>query len=325
MTTYRHLPPRSDLFIRRVYSTGVQTGLDLQINASDPATFDITPGQYQVVDNFTDPNATDIIEIQFGGLTGVALPDIAIQPVTFIGVNADSEVVLQAFPFSAEQRRDIVTLGAAVHPNGVTISSMNTAYVGIVPNVASTLLDYYSLIGPVRITGLDMEPSTLGPLQLKTNAGSAFVFSARSRDTPKDPNTFTVPELDGSPLAHIYRDPAAPGGFSNKVQVDLDVGFWDDGSGTLQSVGISRWSIYYVVRAETLVILHYGQAEYKSLGDALISLQSERRDFSSVGIDGTGFLGYIIVRGSCSDLSDPAQAQFIRGGLFDPRLNLRTT
>ena len=87
-------------------STGWIDGLKVTVNA-DPTKYDIAPGEYRVVDSFTDPANPVCKNITFDGATAVSPTNLTSEFISIVALDADG-VIDDTFtgPLDADDRRD---------------------------------------------------------------------------------------------------------------------------------------------------------------------------------------------------------------------------
>jgi hypothetical protein len=127
-------------------STGIIYTDGLSINA-DNTKFDLGLTQGWVIDNTTDPLNPTITFINFSATTGITPTFLTGSPITYIGLSGSTagDIVQQISPFSPDEHRDILELGAVIHSDNTIINVVNNLpTIGIDPT--SQLYDLiYSL------------------------------------------------------------------------------------------------------------------------------------------------------------------------------------
>jgi len=102
------------IYGKNAISTGLLIGGEITINATNTL-FDISAGSGYIVDGSTNPSTTEPVKISWAAMNGNSLPNIAIQPVTYISIDEFGAIHQQASFPDAEERRTRIFLGLAVH------------------------------------------------------------------------------------------------------------------------------------------------------------------------------------------------------------------
>jgi hypothetical protein len=117
----------------------------------------------------------------------------------------------------------------------------------------------------------------------------------------------------GAPFFHGYRDNTNSDGYiSAGFSGNIDPGFWDDGSGTLQAVANNDYTVQpvFIFPSLNFLFVGYGQQVFNQKTDAVEAIQNgsviweERTQLNTAC-----FLGNLVVKGNATDLTDSAQAE----------------
>ena len=106
-----------------ILSTGlIKNGL---ISANgDPTKFNVTSG-IGVVSNFDTPENPISRLVTFPAFTGVTPTYLLTGTITYVAIEEIAllgwSIIMQATPFTPEQRRSLIVLGAVIHSNLTTI------------------------------------------------------------------------------------------------------------------------------------------------------------------------------------------------------------
>lgn len=162
----------------------------ITVNAGDNTAIDISAGSGIVVDA-SDPDRATQRRIVWPDITAVSITDIANHPTTFIGISADLSITQSdTFPENGQLRTDI-ELGAALHENLTSITSVSQLTSARPFQQAVTMTEFGDAIGVVKlrdpdgINNLIIEGDPAGNLSIKRGAGK--VFSQGSIATPCTP------------------------------------------------------------------------------------------------------------------------------------------
>jgi len=302
------------LGVKLIGNNIIVTGCQLSIN-TDTTKFDISSGVFYMVDNYTDPLNPVYVKYEFAGATGLTPTYAGSQPSSYIAFDVNGDIVqLGYFPVDQEDIRDYLALGALVHPSGTTIISVSNSTNSTFSGIGFTLSEFGQAVGRIAYGNIFSPAGT--DLTIKKSAGQVFGIASNLKADPKNPNYLDTPEID--PVTFIYTYRNGSGGWTTVGgQTDIDPTTWDNGTGTLDTVNGSNWSIkriYYASGSNT-VYIQEGQYEYNNESLALDGLDVDPVEINPV-LENLIFRGWIVVKGSCTDLSDTSDARFIKANKF---------
>lgn len=294
-------------------STGVVDGLEVT-GTLGGTTFDVAAGTVHFYDTTTDPaNPTEAI-VTYPGATGIAVTNVATQPLTYIGINSAGTILQQGSLFTASQRRSIATVAVIIHPQGVIIDFQE----GRVPpadQIANQIGDLVRAIGPINMAGNDISANGAN-LNIDKSAGTIFAYGLNQGNDPADPSTVILDALTAPTFTYTWRD--GVGGWNTAASTTVVPGSYDDGTGgALVPDGVvsnNQWSIHRVyVSPGNVVGLQYGQSVYGSESAAIDAIQTETYEANPVLVGGL-LRGFIIAKGNATDLT--TDATFIGASRF---------
>ena len=228
-----------------------------------------------------------------------------------------SEIVITAI--STQDTSDTIMIGAYVANSGVVVaifdSPFNTGYGG-----ETTATDFIrNVIGPANIEG-NVFGANGANLNLDLVGGRVFLIGSNFRTNTKTPDELSISSGSAVEFARVYRSalPETDIIVETGDATDIDPDYYDDHSGTLQTVANNDWSvqvIYIVVDGSFLVA--YGQETFNTqtlaeqavingtlVYDELKQLQLQVRRM------------FLVVKQGATNLSDPTQAAFFTDGAF---------
>lgn len=294
--------------------SGLASGGFITINAEDSNKYDISPGVGYIVDN-SNPLTPIIKKITFNAQIGLSLQNPLGRPASVVTINQNEQVLektRQDLP--AIFRTDII-LGIIIHPGGTILSISNVVFNGVVYGSA-TAYDLCFALKSINVRGNKITPN--GPnLKLNRSAGEVFSAGVNFKTVPNNPNQIMLPAETALPWLYVWRN--GSGGFNFLFNSDIIPGAYDDGTGgVLQPNGVvipGGWSVQRIYLIPGTLVIHYGQDTYMSLSDAVDGIFLE--DFSGApDLDGAVFLGWILLRGNCSNLQDSISARIIKPNKF---------
>lgn len=302
-------------------STGIASGGELDINVGNPQALDINPFVGYVVDNVQLTSAVPtIVKVDEPFQTVLLDAGALSRSITWWLVNASGTVIQQAASPTPEQRRSHVVLGVTLYDTGLGQLVEAQSLPVILPQQANQLADLMDAIGPLNLSGNFITPNGAN---LSFNKAAGTLFSRAS-------NRFVTGVLSTNP--HISPSPGqTPATFRRILRTastptpppvtTVDPTQWDNG-GVLTPVGggtntstIQRVWVFATNVTTAQIAVQYGQATYASLSSAVAAISHET--FTPAPVSAVGSLvGYIAMTRTATNLSDPAQATFVRAGKF---------
>jgi hypothetical protein len=238
---------------------------------------------------------------------------------TYVYIDVSGSLHQQNSFFTVNQYRDAIPLGMFNHTNKTIITSVANNVVTAFDDVNQTT-NFIQAFGPLKLGGLSITPlgTTLG---LQIEAGQSYILGGFYQQDPNDASHKTTSQITSPQIARVRRNGA--GGFTidnnnGSFYTTIDTAYWDDGDGTLSSMTNNDWQIQRVFfnPFTTRCHIYYGQTTYSSIVNALQYLATDsfvEADYSSHQYV---FLGYLVVKGNTSDLSDTANNRVVQSGLF---------
>lgn len=293
----------------RTQSTGVLTGGELIVNA-DPTLFDIADGTGEYINTTTGV----VTQLSWSGLTDQSLPFTG--PATHVSLTPSLVVVGQTTPPNSSDTRDNIYLGLLGHPDTINIQELSSRPMLIISST-NQLRDLAIALGPINTSGNVL--SSTGALTFQKTLGAVFAYGSNYATDIKDPHNSITPAKDTSgsdTFIYVYRNGMPQLG----VVSSIIPGEYDDGSGqgSPGTVANNDWSsqrVYLFPTSNTMAI-QPGQMVYNTLAEAQSKLLTESFVTPTNITDAAVLIGYIIVRGSASDLSSAGDALFVLAAKF---------
>ncbi len=283
-------------------NTGVIIGIGITPNA-DPTKFDQAAGfilSWDATDPTAAPQIVTVPERLAEGIVGV---------VTHLSISPAGALIKSASALTNTGKRLNARLPAVTAIDGVNVSSIeeeNQPAFGM----AQAAIDYIQLLGNIN-TG-NQYTAAASDLTIAKAAGSTdrpFLVGAVSST---DPNHQVNIAASPTGFVQIFRDSTAPGGFNTTFQTDVPAGFFDDGSDVLQAINANNWSIMWMDFSNNGSALTVGQVEYNTLNDARAGVFTEDPvTIPVIAATPNTRRTAILVKGNATDLSNPAQAEFV--------------
>jgi len=174
-------------------------------------------------------------------------------------------------------------------------------------NIPGALYDLSNTLGPLKKGGMKLTDSGNSDLELRTTAGAFTSIMKGALTRPTTPNIESFAASTVTSYLYLYNDNA--GSFTVVPEEEVQPDSWDDGSGTLATLSNNRWSVQRVYSAGDVntMIIHFGQVEYKTFEEAALGLFTDDH-IKFAPLDGSLFLGFVILKKGTSDLGDTTEA-----------------
>lgn len=238
--------------------------------------------------------------------------------VTYVGVDMSGSLYQQDNYFSVTQYRTTIPLGMFNHTNKSTITSVANDVITAYDDVNQTS-NFIQAFGPLKLEGLTLQAQS-GNLQLTIGAGQSFIYGGFYQQDPNNASHKITSPVVTPQIARIHRD--GSGSFivdnnNGNFYTTVETGHWDDGTGTLNTLG-GNYSIQRVFfnPFTNRVHVYYGQYSYGNKTLAIQGLSTDPFVEAPYSSHQYVFVGYLIVKGGTSDLSDTNNNTIVQGGLF---------
>jgi len=295
------------LKLKSYLSTGLLKNGLVQTNA-DPTKFNITSG-IGIISNFDDPENPTSVVVNFPAFTGITPAYLTTSNITYIAINSTPSVVMQASPFTSEQRRDLIILGAAIHSDLTTINLVNNISA---PTNAETnqLHDLMEVIGALNVSGNKYSANGVN-LSLNKSAGEIFKLGVNFANDWKHPHDLDI--AGQTLLSFRYRTQNGTEGSDVTV---LNPAVYDLAN-VLTAVPSNRFTIQTVTLFQTgQTRIQYGQNTYATLSEAEAAILT-RSYIAESNIATNGITrAYIIVRNNATDLTNATTSKIIEAQKF---------
>lgn len=237
------------------------------------------------------------------------------ETATWIYIDSAGNVQQQITPTTATQYDTTIPLGFFGHPNKTSVSSFNYDVLPVYDNNWN-LHTFAQAFGGLKMSGLNLAVQ-VGSLQFGYGSGEVFNYGAFYGQTPNSPSIKSYNTVATASINRVYRS-ATAGEFTNAgIFTSTDPTKWDDGSGTLQNVGGGNYTIQRVFLAPGgATVVYYGQNTYNTLLAATNAIGNEVFVESKITKLNSTFLGYLIVKGNTTDLSNTVENAILNSGLF---------
>lgn len=246
----------------------------LSINGGDNTKFDISEFNIGKVDR-----TTGFIRFikNISAISAVTVPNLATDPFSYATYNISTDsVVLSSSQVTRINIDNIVPLGRVWHRNNTNLDIIQSMQL-----VAETGHDYAGQIlafGALKQSGLI---TTANGANQKINLSNGVIEVVGGTTIGSREGINIASPGGGSPLSFtpVHRAATTEKAILESVTSDIDFDVFDDGSGTLATVGNNQFSIHYLCifpfRSTTDVFLIRGNKDYDTLGEAQSGLLSD--------------------------------------------------
>lgn len=288
-------------------STGlIKNGL---ISANvDTTKFNITAG-IGIISNFDDPENPTSTIINFPAFTGITPTYLLTGTITYVAINNTASIVMQATPFTPEQRRSLIILGAVIHSNLTTINLLNNISA---PSNASTnqLHDFIEAVGALNLTG-NKYTANGANLQLNKSAGLIFKLGSNFANDWKNPHELA--QTAGTSLTFRYR---TQNGSEGSDRINLDPALYDLNN-VLTAVPNNKFTIQTVTMFQSGVTrIQYGQTIYDDLATAKNAVFTRNFVLEPNSKENGIIRAYIIMKNTTTSLQNVADADILEAQKF---------
>ena len=239
---------------------------------------------------------------------------------SWIYVDANGAVQQQATAFTDAQKRNNITIGSAIHTEGV-LKFVKTFPITAYDNTAQ-INEFANIFGPLKKSGHKVSANGAN-LSINRAAGVAFALGRNYTTDPENPSTVSDSAKTQCVIHRYYRNNS--GGFvlddgpSGNGYTVLDPTKYDNGSGTLQTVSGGNFAVqrlFYFPGTPNIIVSYYGHDTYSSLINAEKEYTFEDFLEAENTSDQAIYLGAIILKGNATAVNDAAEAKILTAGAF---------
>ena len=301
--------------------SGIIYGGTLSVNGLDSAKFDIAAGSGIIVtttgggNGSTSNPTTTVSTVTWPVQSSITITNIGSFDTTWIYVDSNGSIQQKNGAFTDSNYRQYIILGALVHPNRT-----NIAFVSNLPTVVYNTLNQYDdfirKLGPAKLSGHRISANG-GNLFLDRSSGVSYIFGGNYTTNSSVPNTVSDAGANASTIYRFYSN--GSGGFLVNTNSAVNPNSYDNDSGVLQAVGSSEWTIqrvFYFPGKSNVLAVYYGTQKYGSISEATSGIATEVFTESNDTKDKAIFCGWMIVRGSGTQLNNSSDAKFVQGSVF---------
>lgn len=293
------------------FNTGAIENGNLSIASA--TTFNVSAGSGMHVDYSSDVLNPVVTDVSWNAFNNITLLNIGVGNFKSIGIDSAGELVQSDTKFTELQVRDIIPIGLIVHtPTDITFV-LDETMKSIGRN--DILTDFLNTIGTLNKNG-NVFSANGANLSVDKTSGETFGESLNVNNSEKFANITTDASVVLSDFTPIFRD--GSGGFLFGALTNvIDVGNYDDGSGTLQSVGVNQATNHRLAfdAVTGFSFLLYGQTLYSNLTAARDAIPDPFEVINPVTSPIT-VRAIVTARGGATDLTDVADATITEVSIF---------
>ena len=303
-----------------VSSTALLSGGELNVNAGVPTSIDISATVGYVMDFLTDPEIPTLARVSVPAQTVPLNAAALLRVITWWMLDSTGAVIQQAARPTNAQRRSFIVLGATVYDAvlGAIVEDQSLPVLAAQP--ANQLADLMDAMGPFSITGNVITPNGVN-LSLNKSAGPIFARAFNRFAGPvltQDPHVTQTPAQTPVSLRRLSRTPQFP---LPPAFTTIDPTTYDN-AGVLTPVTgnnatIQRVWLFPANSVSSQIAVQYGETQYPDLTSALNRLGAGDYVVNPATVGNAALIGYIVVRGTATDLSNTAQCIIKRSSKLD--------
>jgi len=268
--------------------------------------------------NFTDATAPTYIEVTWTAFSDVALANLATENSTYLAIDSAGDLQQFTPTQQANMERDYIVLGVVTHITGAVEQIANKSIKSIEPY--SQLLDLLSVLGVVRGPGLDIGLNA--NMTFSKSSGQILLAGGGNITNYRKPNVREIPPESPQSFARVLA-------LTDTIEVastdQVRANIYDDGTaqGGILAPGAAQILYVYQFAIDDKVTITYGQTAYANgLTEAISSadVDASNHQLPPGFLTNALLLFRLIVIGSATNLSDPAQAVYLTGPKFGAEL-----
>jgi len=268
-----------------------------------------------------DPYPT-VQQISWSGKTNIPITNSGSAKITYVGIDSGSNVIQQTVPWGTDdinQFDNSISLGVVLHLSGsVSTGVFNSPQISYGPSQRAD--DFFRAFGPLKVSGHTLLTSG-STLSLTKSSGNSYRDGANYAVNPNHPSTVVEGAITTSKIYRYYISGSTPvidTGVANAGYTVIDPSkYVNTATGQLATVTGGQYSIqrvFWIPNSPTnAFIVYYGNATYTSTALASAAINTEAFVEAPNTAQNAIFLGYIIVSGNETDLTN---AIIIQSGLF---------
>jgi hypothetical protein len=298
-------------------STGVLYGgtitSDYTINKVD-----IEAGVGQLL--IKEDNCEYLRQFSWGTIINYEITDVGSYEYTVIYVDRFGTIRQRKTMLTDEELETNIVLAIVFHIDNIKVNQIiNQKTVPL--DTPGRVITFLRKLGLMRINGLSVEPN-IASLKLNRSEGTIFGLGVNYFSGSTNVDELYLSGETFCNILYVYKN--GTGGFvydnnGGLFYSDLDPNFYDDGTGTLQALGVDEWTVQrcYMFHENPLeLVIYYGQYKYVSYDEARASLEFEVFDEDEISKRNAVFLGYMFVKNGATDLSNLNDCKILQSGFI---------
>lgn len=292
---------------------GIVSGFGISIYppTSASTTINIGSGVGYIYNNYNDPNNPQFTKIEYSGATNVNLTYLNTNLVTYLAIDVNHNIIQQTSPYTFDQRRQYILIGAAIHTDKTIVNAVN--------NLPDVILDSHNQFNDLldSLKNFNYSGNVIGAnganLSINKSAGKMFKRGVNFNIDNKNPHLITLAGLIApSNIRYRLSDSTE---YSNTNVIDPN--YYENPLTVRTIVDNNKFTVQRIfIFPSNLIRIQYGQTMYASMADAELSFNSAPYT-TEANLAENGLLrGYLIIQKGCTDLTNTTQAKFIAADKF---------
>jgi hypothetical protein len=283
-------------------------------------TFNVSSGSGILVTMNATKNVEPIPVIQYvnwPNFNNQSITNLATQDTTWLTINSSGSLIQSSTAPTDSDFDNSIQIGSLVHPNRTSVSNFRTFTVTSYA-IAQQTYEFIRSFGPIKVSGHTLSPSG-SSLSINRSSGVAFALGRNYANDPNKPSYVSDNSYNAPTLFRYHKSGSA---FVTQIGTNvLDVGYYNTPS---TSTGLSAvpggsytiQRVFYFPGSVSSIGVYYGRSTYNSIANALQNISFEEFEEIENTLTQAIFLGYIIVKGNTTDLSNTNDAKFLQAGTF---------
>jgi hypothetical protein len=302
-----------DSFFRFAYANNVlgDTGLFYggYLVAFSATQFQVSFGEGLFTDYLTIPALSNNVE----WITQTIVPtNLLTTDSTYVSVSQIGNIVQSSTRPTPLESRTQIYLGRIDHPGPAYVITSVLNDQQVIRSPVSTTRDLYRGIGKLNVSGNEISPANSN-LTIVRSAGEILAFGSNYAVDLDDPNFRTISASGGTSLTFEIRSQTGAVFYpSSNTNVVPD--FYDN-AGVSTNIG-NDWTIQrFFMDIYGTVVCMFAQEEFGNFDQAAANIHHPFILEQKIAEDFI-LIGYIVLKGDCTNLQDPNKATFFNVGKF---------
>ena len=279
----------------------------------------VSSGSGIIVDHnaTTGSEVNPVVDYVTWGPITQSIANITSSQVTYLYIDDTGALQQQDTRFTSEQYHNYIPLGAVGHFDFTNVNAFGGAVRTSYDQIRQ-LSDFVDAFGPLKVSGYGITGQS-GSLSVSVGSGASFIHGGFYAENPEFPSNIATNAQATASIAYVYRSGSGVQFDTNggNLYTEVKPDFYDDGSGTPAATPGGSYTMQRIFSDPKTGVLYiyYGQTLYPSISQAVTNIATDAFTEGDT-FDFTTFIGFLIVKGNTTDITDDANVKVIPAGLF---------